>query len=1150
MKMLPLHIFVSLILISNSLGISSWEKDISKEFLISLKNDISKESSIAPEIRESAIRILDDSIKNIEDFEKFDKELSKLKQEIETAPEEIQANESYLSSLQEPNFSEIKNLTLDQLLQKLVNLESEKTQKESELEKILINSSNRDEELKKLIQRSSELRRSISEIRTSIDSSPESVHEPQIIIEAKKILQITQIMSFQKELELVNFKIETYETNSKLINSRLELARADLKRIEDTIKILREEIDNKRREEIEQTIQKSLEVLTSLPNFKISLIPEISLLAEENLKLAKEHQEFSILSDKSSQYKDAFSTYQQKLRTQKLQFEELKSKVEQKEKIPTLRLNFKQLKLSLPKTKDLREIKDKIELDLAEAERKYSELLLRKIELSEVEKKIYTAYQQLPTSISTTEKRKIKKHIDDIIKVQKDTFSSLISEYDSYISLLTNTLSIVSNWIEHTNEFISFIEENMLWTKIPFPTKEEIISELSRSSLQFRRFPPSIKITSDNFWYSLTIIILAVLISLLVSLLYKYSEKTLLNLSPLLRVPLSFRLSYFARFVIWFLIRVLIIPLWLVVIALALKSIFYFSNTVQFVASALLTCAIPTFLFSLLLMLFKQKEFSTYFFNYYNEEFSTVYKRLFLIGIVVIITTFISAISNQIWIETQSNLADLVFRLTKFLYFPIVLILIVSLLFILKRTTLNSKDSKNILISYFFIRNLTIAVSISLVVLLILLILGYTYAMYELEIRIIYSLLTVITLLISYRFIERLLNFYRWKTTYNQSVQIKAKIATKKDDNNEIRTEQDEPTTADLQTPSIILDHLNKVIYWSMIVGSALVVLYIWSDIFPALNYLRKVQLWEASSSIINVQAQTNLSADSSSPPPQIYSREFVSLWDFLVSIFIFLATLLLFKNMGFYLDYLILQKIEMGEGEKYALKTILEYLVLFVGIVISLSILKVTWSKIQWLVAALGVGFGFGLQDIVANFVSGVILLFERPIRVGDIVTIGEISGRVKALRMRSTSIVNWENKELIVPNKEILSQKFVNWTRENPIVRLSIPIGVSYKSDINKVIEILDEIAKGHPFVEPNPTPKTYFMRFGSSALEFELRLYTKTSYYLDLQHELLCSIFNRFNQEGIEIAYPQLDVHIKSQENTINTSKLNLASEKTQQ
>ncbi|MCX8064263.1 MAG: mechanosensitive ion channel [Candidatus Hydrogenedentes bacterium] len=1137
MNQLLLHIFFTLTLTFNSLTADSFEyvsleKDITKDFLISLKNDISKEESLPPETKENSIKILDEAIKNFEDFEKYESKLTKLKQELATAGEEITANESYLASLHEINLPEIKSLNLSQLIQKLINIEAEKNQKEIELEKILINITNRDEEIKKLIQKASELRRNISEIKTFIYSSPESINEPPIIAEVKKILQTTKIMSLEKELELTLFEVDSYETKSKLMNSRLERCRAEIKNAEDSIKLLREEIDNKKREEIEKTIKSSIDFLASLPNFNLNLIPEISALAEENIKLAKERQLFSNLYDESNQYKEAYSTYQQKLRNQKLQLESLKSKIEQKELVSTLRLNLKQLKFSLPKIKELREIKRNIESDLTEVENKYSELLLRKVELSDVEKRILSTYQKVSESISTTEKKKIKKNIEDIIKTQKDLFSTLISDYENYISLLTNTLSTVTNWIEHTNEFILFIDENMLWTRIPLPSKEEIKNDLFRLSQHFKKLPPLTNVIYSDPWNLLLTLILLVGISLLMFILYKRSEEKLLSLCSLLRAPLSFTISNFAGFTIYFFIRVSVLPVWLVGIAYLINRLFPTSAIIQFTFSSVLISITAILLFAIPLTILKQKEISLFLLNSTREEFAQIYKKLLILGIILTTATFLSSLSNQIWMETQSTLADLMFRLVQFLCLPLLNIFIISLLLNLRKTALNfSGETKNISIKYLLMRNLAVIILISFTIIFFILLLGYTYAVYELEKKIIYTTLAVTLFLFFHRLFEIFLNFYKWKISFNQSIQIQAKTKLQKDSGQNEETDKDALSTDNTYHPSILLTNVSRTISWLTLIVCAFLILYIWSDIFPALNYLRKVHLWESSANIVDVQTQPKPSNETTESTSTTSTKESVTLWDLVVATFIFSITLFLFKNLGFYLDYFILQKIEMGEGERYAIKTILEYLILIVGVVVSLNTLRVTWSKVQWLVAALGVGFGFGLQEIVANFVSGLILLFERPIRVGDIVTVGEISGRVKALRMRSTSIVSWENKELIVPNKEILSQKFVNWTRENPVVRLTIPVGVSYNSDINKVIEILDEIGKGHPFVEHEPTPKAYFVRFGSSALEFELRVYTKTSYYLDLQHELLCTIFNRFNQENIEIAYPQLDVHIKS-------------------
>ncbi len=325
----------------------------------------------------------------------------------------------------------------------------------------------------------------------------------------------------------------------------------------------------------------------------------------------------------------------------------------------------------------------------------------------------------------------------------------------------------------------------------------------------------------------------------------------------------------------------------------------------------------------------------------------------------------------------------------------------------------------------------------------------------------------------------------------------------------------------------IFFYHIQRFIRYFIFILGFIVTIYIWSDIFPALSYLDKVHLWRSSivTGAINTTSTQTIQNNTGQTTIPSVVEEWVSLLDLLSSIFIFIATFLIIKNTSFYLDYLLSKYTNIQQGERYAITTISKYIIFTIGFLIALGLINITWNKVQWLVA------GFGLQEIVANFVSGLILLFERPLRIGDIVTIGDVSGKVKSLHMRSTTIVNWDNKELIVPNKDLLTQRLINWTRNAPKIRLCIPVGVSYKSDINKVVSLLTEIGKSHPFAETDPPPRAYFLRFGTSVLEFELRVFTHSSYYLDLQHDLLCTIFNRFKEENIEISYQQIDVHIRN-------------------
>jgi len=177
-------------------------------------------------------------------------------------------------------------------------------------------------------------------------------------------------------------------------------------------------------------------------------------------------------------------------------------------------------------------------------------------------------------------------------------------------------------------------------------------------------------------------------------------------------------------------------------------------------------------------------------------------------------------------------------------------------------------------------------------------------------------------------------------------------------------------------------------------------------------------------------------------------------------------------------------------------------------------------------------VGLGFGLQEIFANLVSGLMLLFERPIRIGDTVTVADISGTVTRIRTRATTIVGWDRKELIIPNKEFITGKVVNWTLSDSTLRLIIPVGIAYGSDTQLAREVLTRIAHEHPNVLADPAPRILFMGFGDSALNFEVRSYIGTiDHYLSARDEINNAIDQEFRKAGIEIAFPQRDIHVRS-------------------
>ena len=301
---------------------------------------------------------------------------------------------------------------------------------------------------------------------------------------------------------------------------------------------------------------------------------------------------------------------------------------------------------------------------------------------------------------------------------------------------------------------------------------------------------------------------------------------------------------------------------------------------------------------------------------------------------------------------------------------------------------------------------------------------------------------------------------------------------------------------------------LRSLMSFSLLLG----VWWIWSDVLPALNALDAVELWRAEAA----DGKTELSP--------------VTLKHLALSLLIAIITTVAVRNVSGVLEIGILQNLPLEAGSRYAIVSVTQYAVVLLGTVLAFNVLGFTLDKLGWIMAALSVGLGFGLQEVVANFVSGVILLAERPIRVGDIVTVSDVSGVVTKIRIRATTITNWSRQELIVPNKEFITGKILNWTLTNTINRIVVEVGVAYGADTEKARQILLNTAKNHPLIMSEPGPLATFEGFDDSSLRLVLRCYLPTlENRLSVTTELHTAIHRALDAAGIEIPFPQRDIRV---------------------
>jgi potassium efflux system protein len=342
------------------------------------------------------------------------------------------------------------------------------------------------------------------------------------------------------------------------------------------------------------------------------------------------------------------------------------------------------------------------------------------------------------------------------------------------------------------------------------------------------------------------------------------------------------------------------------------------------------------------------------------------------------------------------------------------------------------------------------------------------------------------------------------ESTQRDFSQPDAAASGKRPDNVEeiVSVDREDEESRDLD---LISEQTRALLRWLFTLAVGIAIFLFWSQTFPLIDVVDSVSIPYTSS---------------------------LTLLGLIQAMLIGVVTYVIVRNLPGLLEISAPRSPTVEAGTRHAITTLCQYAVTAIGLTLFFGALNVDWARLGWIAAALSVGLGFGLQEIVANFVCGLIVLFERPIRVGDIVTVEGTTGTVTKIQMRATTITNWDRQEFVVPNKTLITNTLLNWTLSAPLNRIVIPVGVSYGSDTEGARKILVDVAADHPRILDDPPPMATFELFGDSSLNLILRAYLPNlENRLETITDLHTEIDRRFAEAGIEIAFPQRDVHLRS-------------------
>jgi len=407
---------------------------------------------------------------------------------------------------------------------------------------------------------------------------------------------------------------------------------------------------------------------------------------------------------------------------------------------------------------------------------------------------------------------------------------------------------------------------------------------------------------------------------------------------------------------------------------------------------------------------------------------------------------------------------------------------------------------------------------------------GYLTTAQKLLARLETSVAIWFLLLVIYHIIRRWMLIQRRRIAFDRAKQRRADILAQraKGEEESSHTPNSIEGAIEVDESEIDLDAISAQslrLVRSILTMVALVsVIVLWSEIHSAFGFLENIKLWDVNSTVNGI--------DIAQP---------ITLGALLIAILVLIVTMQLVRNLPALLELAVLQHLDLTPGTGYAITTITKYLLLLFGAILSFSWIGIEWSKLQWVVTALSVGLGFGMQEIFSNFISGLIILFEKPIRIGDTVTIRNLTGTVTKINTRATTISDWDRKEIIVPNKAFITEQFINWSLSDTLTRVVLTVPAPAEANTEEVTKILINSAERCSLVLDNPTPEAYLVDLQQGIQIFELRIYAaEMGHRMPLRHEIHQLILAGYREHGITLPYPPFQVRTETLSRMTNNGR----------
>jgi len=717
--------------------------------------------------------------------------------------------------------------------------------------------------------------------------------------------------------------------------------------------------------------------------------------------------------------------------------------------------------------------------------------------------------QQVDQALPADQRMMIQAELRVLLNNQKELLNKLSVAYTTYLRTLGDFDFARQQMSTQAGKFAIYLDERLLWVPSSEPINLSYIADLYHSTqwlLSPFNWMAVVTDAAKLTLYHLFLTFIAILCFVGLQLSRNWAK---LQLTAIAGKTDSF--YYTLRALAYNLILVLSLPMLLYYLGWFLSSSIQVADFTKAVGEGLRGAALPLFFIQFFYRLFAVDGIASKHFQWQKTTVSLLREQISWIRFIVVPGVFIISSTGASKFSAHS---DSVGRLA------LIIIMIVMAVFagrVLKPSTgllqgyiLKNPEGWIAKLRYVWY----VAVICMPLVIIGFAVAGYYLSALELQQKLIITLRLIFSTIIIHALV------FRWLTLVNRQLAItnarqkrKAAAVTEK----HLAGSEDPVLPVDEQQIDIPKINAQTIKLLNVFIGFTLVIGFwmTWKNILPAFSFLDRIVLWQH---LVNIDNQ-----DSYQPITMTNL--------FLAGLYVFIAVVAV-RNFSGVMELLVFRRLSIEAGGRYAVNQLAKYVLFSIGFISVANELGGSWSQVQWLVAALSVGLGFGLQEIFANMVSGIILLFERPIRVGDTVTIGSVTGKVSRIQMRATTLIDMDQKDLIVPNKTFITSQLINWTLSDPITRVVIPVGIAYGSDIDLAHKIMIDTVSSTPMVLAEPEPSVLLVGFGDSSLNFSIRIYvSELSNRLPVAHDLHIRLEKALREHKIEIPFPQRDIHVRT-------------------